>query len=302
MNIRSLSVKELNNKLNEKEMSCKEIVESYLDRIEKVEPKVKAFLYTNGDVARKKAEEVDKKISSGVKLKLLEGIPIAIKDNICTEEMLTTCASKILSNFNPPYSADVINRIEDTGMIIIGKTNMDEFAMGSSTENSAYGATCNPWNLAHAPGGSSGGSAAAVAADEAPLALGSDTGGSIRQPASFCGVVGLKPTYGRVSRYGLIAFASSLDQIGPITREVYDNAILFQAISGYDPKDSTSADLPVPDMEEFLKKDIKGLRLGIPSEYFNPEMDSEVKNKISEAIKKLTDLGAIVKEISLPHT
>ncbi|MDD5772062.1 MAG: Asp-tRNA(Asn)/Glu-tRNA(Gln) amidotransferase subunit GatA [bacterium] len=302
MNIHSLSVKELNNKLNKKEISCKEIVESFLSRIEKVEPKVKAFLYTNGDRARKKAEEVDKKISSGAKLKPLEGIPIAIKDNMCTEGMPTTCASKILSDFKPPYSADVINRIEATGMIIIGKTNMDEFAMGSSTENSAYGATRNPWDPERAPGGSSGGSAAAVAADEAPLALGSDTGGSIRQPASFCGVVGLKPTYGRVSRYGLIAFASSLDQIGPITREVYDSALLFQAIAGHDPKDSTSAGLSVPEITDFLKKDIKGLRLGIPREYFNPEMDSEVKNKISEAIKKLTDLGAVVKEISLPHT
>ena len=302
MNIHSLSVKELNNKLNKKEISCREIVDGYLERIEKVEHKVKAFLYTNRDGARKKAEEVDKKILSGVKLKPLEGIPIAIKDNMCTEGMFTTCASRILSDFNPPYSADVINRIEDAGMIIIGKTNMDEFAMGSSTENSAYGATRNPWDLTRAPGGSSGGSAAAVAADEAPLALGSDTGGSIRQPASFCGVVGLKPTYGRISRYGLIAFASSLDQIGPITREVYDNALLSQVISGYDPKDSTSANLPVPDMGNFLRKDIKGLRLGIPREYFNPEMDDEVKNKISEAIKKLTDLGAIINEISLPHT
>ncbi|MFH1288959.1 MAG: Asp-tRNA(Asn)/Glu-tRNA(Gln) amidotransferase subunit GatA [bacterium] len=302
MNIYALSIKELNKKLDKKEFSCKEIVKSYLSRIQEVEPKVKAFLHINKDKTWEKAEEIDKKIASGVKLKPLEGIPIAVKDNMCTEGMPTTCASKILSNFNPPYSAEVIKKLEDAGMIIIGKTNMDEFAMGSSTENSAYGQTCNPWNLACAPGGSSGGSAAAVAADEAPLALGSDTGGSIRQPASFCGVVGLKPTYGRISRYGLVAFASSLDQIGPIAREVYDSALLFQAIAGHDPKDSTSADLPVPNIMDFLKKNIKGLQLGIPREYFNPEMDVEVKNKLSEAIKKLTGLGAIVKEISLPHT
>lgn len=283
-------------------MTCKETIKSYLDRIQNVEPKIKAFLYINEDGAKKRAEEIDKKISRGETLKPLEGIPIAIKDNICTEGMPTTCASKILSNFNPPYSAEVIKRLEEAGMIIIGKTNMDEFAMGSSTENSAFGPTKNPWDQARAPGGSSGGSAAAVAADESPMALGSDTGGSIRQPASFCGVVGLKPTYGRVSRYGLVAFASSLDQIGPITRNVYDSALLFQAIAGHDPKDSTSANLPVPNVIDAIKNDIKNLRLGIPREYFNPEMDAEVKDKMTEAINKLAELGAIIKEISLPHT
>jgi aspartyl-tRNA(Asn)/glutamyl-tRNA(Gln) amidotransferase subunit A len=248
----------------------------------------------------KMAEEVQKKI--GEEKKLLLGIPLAIKDNICTKNILTTCSSKILSNFIPTYESTVTSRLIEQGYILIGKTNMDEFAMGSSTENSGFYPTRNPWDLERIPGGSSGGPAAAVASDECIAALGSDTGGSIRQPAAFCGVVGLKPTYGRVSRFGLVAFASSLDQIGPITKQVRDSAILMNIISGYDPLDSTSAPLPVPDFTAALGQDIKGLKMGVPKEYFIEGIEREVEVLVKEAIKRLELLGAIPVEVSLPHT
>jgi aspartyl-tRNA(Asn)/glutamyl-tRNA(Gln) amidotransferase subunit A len=246
------------------------------------------------------AEEVQKKI--GEEKKLLLGIPLAIKDNICTKNIPTTCSSKILSNFIPTYESTVTSRLIEQGYILIGKTNMDEFAMGSSTENSGFYPTRNPWDLERIPGGSSGGPAAAVASDECIAALGSDTGGSIRQPAAFCGVVGLKPTYGRVSRFGLVAFASSLDQIGPITKQVRDSAILMNIISGYDPLDSTSAPLPVPDFTAALGQDIKGLKMGVPKEYFIEGIEREVEVLVKEAIKRLELLGAIPVEVSLPHT
>ena len=229
-------------------------------------------------------------------------IPIGIKDNMCILDKETTCCSEILKGFKAPYKATVIDKLKESGAIIIGNTNMDEFAMGSSTENSHFGPTRNPWNLDHVPGGSSGGSAAAVAAHEAIWAIGSDTGGSIRQPASFCGVVGLKPTYGRVSRYGLIAFASSLDQIGPITKDVSDSAILLNIIAGYDERDSTSVDSPVPDYTQALTKDVKDLKIGIPKEYFVEGLDPEVNDAIQAAIQILKGEGATFKEVSLPHT
>jgi aspartyl-tRNA(Asn)/glutamyl-tRNA(Gln) amidotransferase subunit A len=232
----------------------------------------------------------------------LAGIPVAIKDNICIKDQLTTCASHILDGFRPPYDATVITKLKKSGAILLGNTNMDEFAFGSSTENSYYGPTHNPWGLDRVPGGSSGGSAAAVAADLTIMALGSDTGGSIRQPASFCGVVGLKPTYGRVSRYGLVAFGSSLDQIGPITKDVKDAAILLNIIAGYDPNDSTSVDMPVPDYTKSLNNDIKGIKIGIPKEYFIKGIDSQVKDAVWNAINLLKKLGADYKEVSLPHT
>jgi aspartyl-tRNA(Asn)/glutamyl-tRNA(Gln) amidotransferase subunit A len=236
------------------------------------------------------------------KTQLLFGVPLAIKDNICTKGTLTTCSSKILSNFIPPYESTVTSRLIGQGYILIGKTNMDEFAMGSSTENSGFHVTRNPYDLERIPGGSSGGSAAAVAADECIAALGSDTGGSIRQPAAFCGVVGLKPTYGRVSRYGLVAFASSLDQIGTLTKTVKDSALLMNVISGHDPRDSTSAPVPVPDFTAAIGQDIKGIRLGVPKEYFIEGIEKEVELSVKGAIRKLEDLGAIPVEISLPHT
>jgi len=232
----------------------------------------------------------------------LAGIPVAIKDNICIKDRLTTCASHILDGFKSPYDATVITKLKKAGTILLGSTNMDEFAFGSSTENSFYGPTHNPWDLDRVPGGSSGGSAAAVASDQTIMALGSDTGGSIRQPASFCGVVGMKPTYGRVSRYGLVAFGSSLDQIGPLTKDVQDSALLLNVIAGYDPKDSTSVDIPVADYTKSLNKDIKGLKIGIPKEYFIEGIDSEVKDAVWNAVNLLKDLDADYKEISLPHT
>jgi len=259
-------------------------------QIDKVESKVKAYAHKP-----EKSQPVD---SSS----FLKGLPIAIKDNICTKEYLTTCSSHILDVFQSPYDATVTEKLKNSGALIYGKTNMDEFAFGSSCETSFYGPTKNPWDLKRVPGGSSGGSTAAVAADEAIWALGSDTGGSIRQPASLCGVVGLKPTYGRVSRYGLIAFASSLDQIGPITKDVYDSALLLNIISGHDRKDTTSIEEEVPDFTKCLKKDIKGMKIGIPKEYFVEGLDKQVEAAVKEAKSKLEKLGAKFKEISLPHT
>jgi len=296
-----LTAHELLDKLSKKEATAQAIQDALYTRIQKTDKKIKAYVRMDKLISSKsiktKAEEPGR---NGLNL---YGLPISIKDNICTQGFITECCSKILQGFNPPYNATVINKLKEASAEIFPlKTNMDEFAFGSSTENSYFGSTHNPWNLDCVPGGSSGGSAAAVASDEAIWALGSDTGGSIRQPASFCGVVGLKPTYGRVSRFGLIAFASSLDQIGPITKDVCDAAILSQIISGFDPKDSTSINQPVPEYTKSLGLDIKGLKFGIPKEYFVDGMDAEVKIIIQEAIAKLNTLGAFSHQVSLPHT
>ena len=261
-----------------------------------------AYLEITREVAEKKAKEVDEKISRGEKILPLEGIPCAIKDNICTKGIKTTCASKILENFVPPYDATVVKKLAAQNVVVTGKTNLDEFAMGGSTENSGFHPTKNPHDVERVPGGSSGGSAAAVAAGETIFALGSDTGGSIRQPASFCGVVGLKPTYGRVSRYGLVAYASSLDQIGPVARDVTDCALILNAIAGKDEMDSTSAAAKVPDFTESLKADVKNLKIGLPKEYFVEGIDPEVEKSVRDAAKVFENLGAEISEISLPHT
>lgn len=266
-----------------------------IKRIEEIDKKINAFVYFDKASVSKKAEEKNKK-------GLLSGVPVAIKDNICVKDEPTTCGSRILKNFRPPYDATVIKKLKDAGAILFGKTNMDEFAFGSSCETSCYGPTKNPWDLTRIPGGSSGGSAAAVASGEVPMALGSDTGGSIRQPAALCGVVGMKPTYGCVSRYGLIAFASSLDQIGPITRNVSDCALLLNVISGYDEMDSTSIERPRPDYTKALLKDIKRLKIGIPKECFIKGVDNEVENVFRESVEILRRLGAEIIEIGLPHT
>ena len=297
----NLTIHELHEKLKNKEITSKELSEAVFKRIDSVDDKVKAYLSVAKDEALKQAEDADKEIKAG-KVKPLTGIPIAIKDNVCIDGVKTTCASKILENFIPPYDATVITKLKNNGYVLTGKTNMDEFAMGSSTENSAFGATRNPYDLERVPGGSSGGSAAAVSADECIAALGSDTGGSIRQPAALCGVVGMKPTYGRVSRYGLVAFASSLDQIGPITKDVADCAIMMNAISGHDKCDSTSADVSVPDFTKALVKDVKGLKIGIPDEYFIEGIDPEIEKSVLDAIKLLEGLGAKSERIKLPHT
>ncbi len=290
--------------LRRKEITAGELAESVFQRVNAVEERVKAFLTLTKETALLMADEAQKIIhvqgESGATSLL--GIPLAVKDNMCTKGIPTTCASKILRNFVPPYESTVTSRLKKDGYVLVGKTNLDEFAMGSSTENSGFHVTKNPWDLERIPGGSSGGSAAAVAADECIAALGSDTGGSIRQPAALCGVVGLKPTYGRVSRYGLVAFASSLDQIGPITKNVRDSAILMNAISGRDPFDSTSAPVPVPDFTAVLGRDIKGMKIGIPEEYFIEGMDKEVEKSVMEAIKTLESLGAVPVGVSLPHT
>lgn len=285
-----------------KEITSVELTQDVLSRIDEVEGDVEAYLTITRAEALAQAEAVDKKIAAGEKISFLEGIPGAIKDNICTKGVKTTCASKILEHFVPPYDATVMTKIKEENPVILGKVNMDEFAMGGSTENSAYHVTHNPWNLDCVPGGSSGGSAAAVAAGTAIWALGSDTGGSIRQPASFCGVVGMKPTYGRVSRYGLVAYASSLDQIGPLTRDVTDCAHLLNIIAGHDEMDSTSSAAEVPDYTKSLVEDVKGLKIGLPKEYFVEGMDPEVEQAVRTAIKKYEELGAEVVEISLPHT
>lgn len=283
-------------KFSNKEINSGEVLSALNKRIQEVDSKVKAYVRLDKLGASSNLQTHE---DAGI----LKGIPISIKDNICTDGFNTECCSRILQGFRPPYDATVIRKLKDSGAVILEtKTNMDEFAFGSSTENSYFGPTCNPWNLDCVPGGSSGGSAACVAADEAILALGSDTGGSIRQPAAFCGVVGLKPTYGRVSRYGLIAFASSLDQIGPLTKDVRDCATLMNVISGYDPHDSTSVNIEVPDYTKSLGKDIKGIKIGIPKEYFIEGIDTEVKTIIGEAINKLKGLGADYHPVTLAHT
>ena len=302
MELYHLTIHELHDRLKKGETTSLAITESVLGRIKAVDGKVKAYITVTEEVARRQAEEADKRIKAGDTSSPLLGIPIAIKDNMCTEGIKTTCASKILGNFVPPYDATVVGKLKQAGMVLCGKPNMDEFAMGSSTENSGFFITKNPWDLERIPGGSSGGSAAAVAADECIGSLGSDTGGSIRQPASCCGVVGLKPTYGRVSRYGLVAFASSLDQIGPITKDVKDAALLMNVIAGHDPRDSTSANVAAPDFTKALKKDVKGLKIGLPKEYFIEGMDPEVEKAIRDAVKTLEGLGAKVVEVSLPHS
>ncbi len=299
MEIFELTVHELMDKLDKKELTSEEITKSYLSRIEEKEKDVQAFVTKTGEKALEQAKKIDEKIKKEGKRAKLEGIPIGLKDNMCTKGIKTTCSSKMLENFVSPYDGTVVKKVEDEGMISLGKLNMDEFAMGGSTEYSYFHKTHNPWNLNKVPGGSSGGSAAAVAANMVPWALGSDTGGSIRQPSSLCGVVGLKPTYGLVSRYGLVAFASSLDQIGPITKDVEDNAILLNAITGYDPKDSTSMNIEKKDYTKSLIKDVKGLKIGMPKEFLGEGINSEVKNAILDTAKKYEKLGATVEECSL---
>jgi aspartyl-tRNA(Asn)/glutamyl-tRNA(Gln) amidotransferase subunit A len=301
LRLNTLAISELRRLLDNRDTTPKEILDDVFKRIDEVEERVGSFITITRDNAYKMAEDAEQTIVSN-KSSILTGIPVAVKDNMCTKGILTTCASKMLHNFIPPHESTVTSKMNEQGYVLVGKTNLDEFAMGSSTENSGFHTTRNPWDLERVPGGSSGGSAAAVAADECIAALGSDTGGSIRQPAALCGVVGLKPTYGRVSRYGLVAFASSLDQIGPITKNVTDAAIMLDAISGSDPLDSTSAPFDAPDFAAVLGKDIKGMKLGIPKEYFIEGMDKEVEDAVRAAIKKLESLGAIPVEISLPHT
>lgn len=296
-----MTIKEMVKKIKSKEMTSEELVKSYIDKILEKEPEVNAFLSLSCDEALEKAKEIDTKIANGEKLGKLAGIPIAIKDNICTEGVNTTCASKMLEDFIPPYDATVIKKLLAEDAIIIGKTNMDEFAMGSSTENSAFKKTHNPKDLSRVPGGSSGGSAAAVGADMCPVSLGSDTGGSIRQPAAFCGVVGLKPTYGLVSRFGLVAFGSSLDQIGPFSQSVEDSAYMLNVIAGTDLYDSTSIrDLEEKDYTKNLKDGVKNMKIGVPEEFFGEGLDDEIKETLLKSIEVLKENGAEVSTFSLP--
>ena len=297
-----LSLAELKQQLESRSLSALELVNASYTRIAETEPKVQAFLSLDEERARQAAQVMDELLAKGEASGILAGIPVGIKDNIVTEGLRTTCASKFLDNFVPVYNATVVNKLKEAGAITIGKLNMDEFAMGGSNENSAYQVTRNPWDLERVPGGSSGGSAAAVAAGQVPFALGSDTGGSIRQPASYCGVVGLKPTYGLISRFGLVAFASSLDQIGPLTRSVEDSALALQSIAGYDRMDSTSAQVDVPNYSQALTGDVKGLRIGVPKEYMGEGVDPKVKEAVMAALSVYESLGATWEEVSLPHT
>ena len=302
MKLYELTIKEAHRLLKQKEISSRELTQAVIDRIDDVEGNVRAYITVDGETAMTQAEVADKAISQGNILPLT-GIPLALKDLICTKGLRTTCGSVILEDFMPPYDATVVKKLKKQGAVIVGKSNMDEFAMGSSTENSGFKPTHNPWDLTRIPGGSSGGSAAAVAADMCIGSLGSDTGGSIRQPASHCGVVGMKPTYGRVSRFGLVAFASSLDQIGPLTKDVTDCAMLMNVISGYDPSDSTSVPEDVPDYTDFLKDDLKGMVVGIPREHSAAQgLDPDVSYAVKHAVQRIEDLGAGCVEISLPHT
>ncbi|MEH7506178.1 Asp-tRNA(Asn)/Glu-tRNA(Gln) amidotransferase subunit GatA [Priestia megaterium] len=302
MSLFDRKLSELHSLLHKKEVRVQDLVDESYKRINEVDDKVGAFLALNEDNARAYAKELDEALQTKDEFGLLFGMPIGVKDNIVTKDLRTTCSSKILANFDPIYDATVVQKLQAAEAVTIGKLNMDEFAMGSSTENSGLQLTRNPWDLDYVPGGSSGGSAAAVAAGEVPFSLGSDTGGSIRQPAAYCGVVGLKPTYGRVSRYGLVAFASSLDQIGPITNSVEDNAYLLQAISGVDPMDSTSANVDVPDYVSALTGDVKGLKIAVPKEYLGEGVGEEARQSVLDALKVLEGLGATWEEVSLPHS
>ncbi len=296
------SISELHSLLHKKELSVSELVQTSFDRIHTVDEKVKAFMTLNEEGAMQAAKALDDKLGTEDARGLLFGLPVGVKDNIVTKGLRTTASSQLLSNFDPLHNATVVERLNAAETITVGKLNMDEFAMGSSNENSGFFGTRNPWNTDYVPGGSSGGSAASVAAGEVFFSLGSDTGGSIRQPAAFCGVVGLKPTYGLVSRFGLIAFASSLDQIGPITNSVEDNAYLLQSIAGHDKMDSTSANVDVPDYLSSLTGDVKGLRIAVPKEYLAEGVDEDVKNSVLQSLKKLEELGATWEEVSLPHS
>ncbi len=302
MELYKLTVHEAHDLLSRKQISSVELTQAVLDRIAQTDGTIKAYITVTPELALEQARRADEKIARGKAISPLTGVPVAIKDIMCTKGVVTTCASKILESFVPPYDATVVGKLRAVDAVMVGKTNLDEFAMGSSTENSAFFVTRNPRDPERVPGGSSGGSAAAVAADSAIAALGSDTGGSVRLPAAFCGVVGLKPTYGRVSRYGLVAFASSLDQIGPLTKDVTDCALVMNAISGYDAMDATSLPDPVPDFTKALMPDIKGLKVGVPKEYFVKGMQPEVETAVRKAIDKLAALGAQVGEVSLPHT
>ncbi|WP_031515531.1 Asp-tRNA(Asn)/Glu-tRNA(Gln) amidotransferase subunit GatA [Desulfofalx alkaliphila] len=302
MSLHAMTVHQLHELLVKREVSAEEITKAVFERIDQVENKVKAYITLTKEEAIERARQVDRRMAAGEKVSPLAGIPIAVKDNICTKDVPTTCASKMLENFVPPYNATVMEKLNAIGAVTVGKTNLDEFAIGSSTENSAFQATYNPWDLERVPGGSSGGSAAAVAADQCIAALGSDTGGSIRQPAALCGVVGLKPTYGAVSRYGLVAYASSLDQVGPITKDVTDCALMMNAICGYDPLDSTSAKGQQADYTKFLQRDIRGLKIGVPKEYMDEGLAPEMRRVIEEAIITFSNEGAVVEETSLPHS
>jgi aspartyl-tRNA(Asn)/glutamyl-tRNA(Gln) amidotransferase subunit A len=301
INLNDLTINKARDLLDNKELSALELTRLYLDRIDHLDSKISSFLTVNYDHAIAQARHADTIIAKGDS-SILTGIPMQIKDNICTKGIPTTCASNMLNNFVPPYDSHVTEKLNASGAILLGKGNLDEFAMGSSTENSSVKVTKNPWDLNRVPGGSSGGPAAAIAASEALFSIGSDTGGSIRQPASFCGVVGMKPTYGLVSRFGLIAFASSLDQIGPITNTVKDSALVLSAIAGYDPRDSTSLEVDIPNYGDGLKADLKGFNIGVPKEYFTLGMDSRIENNIRESIRVLEGLGANIEEVSLPHT
>lgn len=302
MELYKLTLKSACEKLQSGEIESLQLTESVLSRIKQVEDSIGAYVTVNKEGALAQAAKVDELRKQGKELPVMAGIPVAVKDNLCTQGLKTTCSSKILHNFVPPYDATVVEKLRAQEAVIIGKANMDEFAMGSSCENSRVKPTHNPWDLDRVPGGSSGGSAAAVAADECIAALGSDTGGSIRQPASFCGIVGLKPTYGLVSRYGLVAFASSLDQIGPLTKDVTDAAMLLSATCGHDERDSTSLKQPAVDYTQFLKSDVKGLKIGLPKEYFIEGLDDKVKQSVMAAVDTFKGMGAEVKEISLPHS
>lgn len=300
MSICNKTIKETAALLRSRKIGAVELAREYLKEIEEKNPSVNAYVTVCHEKAVKAAEEAQKLLDSGEEISLLCGIPMGVKDNICTKGINTTCASRMLENYKPPYSATVYERLEKEGAVLLGKLNMDEFAMGGSSEHTVFGPVRNPWNTECVAGGSSGGSAASVAANMTTFSLGSDTGGSVRQPASFCGVVGLKPTYGRVSRYGLIAFASSLDQIGPLTRDIYDCAIVMNAISGYDSRDSTSVNIPCDDYLQDIDAGVENLKIGLPSEFFDTAMDDDVREKVLTAVKRLEERGAVIKEVSLP--
>ncbi|RST70811.1 Asp-tRNA(Asn)/Glu-tRNA(Gln) amidotransferase subunit GatA [Siminovitchia acidinfaciens] len=302
MSLLDRKISEVNELLHKKEVTVSDLVDQSIKRINEVEDKVKAFITVDEENARGRAKQLDEQIGTEASDQVLFGVPAGIKDNIVTKNLLTTCASKMLENFDPIYDATVMEKLNSKGTVTIGKTNMDEFAMGSTTETSFYHPTYNPWNLSHVPGGSSGGSAAAVAAGEIMFSLGTDTGGSIRQPAAFCGVVGLKPTYGRVSRSGVVAFASSFDQVGPITRTVEDNAVVLEAISGHDHRDSTSIKREVPNYVNSLTGDIKGMKIAVPKEYIGEGVSEESKEAVLAALKVLEGLGATWEEVSLPYS